>query len=46
MSGDQNAGRSHNMKVDNRSFERARQPKYLETTLTHQNSFQEEIKSD
>jgi hypothetical protein len=33
------------MKIDNRSFERVEQFKYLGTTLTNQNSIQEEIKS-
>ena len=42
---DQNAGRSHSMKTDNRSFERVEEFKYWTTTLTHQNSIQEEIKS-
>ena len=42
---DQNAGRSHNIKIDNRSFERVEEFKYLGTTLTNQNSIQEEIKS-
>ena len=45
MSRDQNAGRSHNMKIDNRSFEMVEEFKYLGTTLTNQNSIQEEIKS-
>ena len=45
MSGDQNAGRSHTMKRDNRSFERVEEFKYLGTTLSHQNSIQEETKS-
>jgi hypothetical protein len=31
--------------IDNSSFERAEQFKYLETTLSNQNSIQEEIKS-
>ena len=44
MSQDQNAGRSHNMKINN-SFERAQQVKYLGETLMYQNSIQEEIKS-
>jgi hypothetical protein len=39
MSRDQNAGRSHSMKIDSSSFER------LGTTLTNQNSIQEEIRS-
>jgi len=43
-SGDQNAGRSHNIKTDNSSFERMEEFKYLGTILTNQNSVQEEIK--
>ena len=45
MSRDQNAGRCHNIKIDNSSFERVEQFKYLGTTLTNQNSIQEKIKS-
>jgi hypothetical protein len=45
MSGDQNAGLSHSKKTDNSSYERMEQFKYLGTTLTNQNSVQEEIKS-
>ena len=45
MSHDQNAGQSHNIKIDNSSSERVEEFKYLGTTLTHQNSVQEEIKS-
>jgi len=45
MSRDQNAGRSHNIKIDNSSFERVKQFKYLGTNFTHKNSIQEEIKS-
>jgi len=45
MSGDQNAGRSHNIKTDNRSFERVEEFKYLGTILTNQNSIHGEIKS-
>ena len=45
MSRDQNAGRSHSMKIDNSSTERVEEFKYLGTTLTNQNSIQEEIKS-
>ena len=40
-----NAGRSHNMKIDDRSFERLEEFKYLGTTLTNHNSIQEETKS-
>jgi len=36
---------SHNMKIDNRSFEIVEEFKHLGATLTNQNSFQEEIKS-
>jgi len=42
---DQNALRSRSMKIDNSSFERVEQFKYLGTNLTNQNSTQEEIKS-
>jgi hypothetical protein len=45
MSRDRNAGRGHSVKTDNSSFERAKEFKYLGTTLTNQNSIQEEIKS-
>jgi len=45
MSRNQNAGRSHNMKIDNISFERVEAFKYLGTNVKDQNSIQEEIKS-
>jgi len=45
ISGDQNAGQSHNIKTDNSSSERVERLKYLGKTLTNQNSIQEEIKS-
>jgi len=45
MSQDQNAGQSHSIKIDNSSFERVEEFKYLGTTLTNQNSIQKEIKS-
>ena len=45
MSRDQNAGRNHSMKIDNNAVERVEEFKYLGTTLTNQNSIQEEIKS-
>jgi len=45
MSRDQNAGRSHSMKIDNSSIERVGYFKYLGTTLTNQSSVQEEIES-
>ena len=45
MSRDRNAGRVHSVKTDNSSIERVEEFKYLGTTLTDQNSIQEEIKS-
>jgi hypothetical protein len=45
MSRDQNAGRSHNIKIHHSSFERVEQVEYLGTTLTNQNFIQEEIES-
>jgi hypothetical protein len=45
MSLDQNAGRIHNINIDNSSFERVEEFKYLGTIITNQNSLQEEIKS-
>jgi hypothetical protein len=45
MSRDQNAERSHSIKTGDSAFERAEEFKYLGTTLTNQNSIQEEIKS-
>ena len=45
MSRDRNAGRVHSVKIDNSSIERVEEFKYLGTTITDQNSIQEEIKS-
>jgi len=45
MSRDQNAGRSHSVRIENNTFERVEEFKYLGTTLTNQNSIPEEIKS-
>jgi hypothetical protein len=45
MSRDQKAGHNHNIKIDNKSFERAEEFIYLGTTLTNRNSIHEEIKS-
>jgi hypothetical protein len=45
MSRDQNTGRIHEIKVDNKSFKRVEQFKYLDTTVTNQNYIQEEIKN-
>ena len=43
MNQDQNAGRSHCIKIDNSSYESVEEFKYLVATLTKQNSIQEEI---
>ena len=45
VSRDQNAGRSHSVIFDNRSFERVEEFRYFGTTLTNQDSIPEEIKS-
>ena len=45
MSRDQNAGQNHSVRIDNSTFERVEEFKYLGTTLTIQNSVREEIKS-
>ena len=45
MSRDQNAGRIHSVRIDNSTFGRVEEFKYLGTTLTCQNSIAEEIKS-
>ena len=45
LSRDQDARRSHSMKMDNSSFERVEEFKYLGRTLTYKNSVQEEVKS-
>ena len=44
VSRDQNAGRIYSMKMDNSPIKRVEEFKYLGTTLTNQNSIQEEIK--
>ena len=46
MSRDQNAGRIHSVRIDNSTFERVEEFKYLGTTLTNQNSIPKEIKAD
>jgi len=43
---DQNAGPSHNIKIDNSSFERSEEFKYLETTLTYQILFRTKLRAD
>jgi len=45
MSRDQNAGRIHSVRIDNSTFERVEEFKYLGTNLTNQNYTAEEIKS-
>ena len=45
MSRDQNAGRIRSVRIDNITFERVEEFKYLGTTLTNQNCIEEEIKS-
>ena len=45
MSRDQNVRSSHIIMMDNSSFARVEEFKYLGTTLENQNSIQEEIKS-
>jgi len=45
MCQDQNAGRIHSVRMDNSTFERVEEFKYLGTNLTNQNSIAEEIKS-
>jgi len=45
MSQVQNAGRIQSVRIDNNTFERVEEFKCLGTTLTNQNSIQEEIKS-
>ena len=44
MPRDQNAGRNHNIKIDNKSLESVGQFEYLGTPLRKQNSIQEEMK--
>jgi len=45
MSRDQNAGKCHSMKKDSSSFQRVEEFRYLGTTLTNENSIQEDIKN-
>jgi hypothetical protein len=45
MSADNNAGRIHNINIDNSSFERVEEFRYSGTIVTNQNSLQEKIKS-
>jgi len=45
ISRDQNAGRIQSVRIDNSTFERVKEFKYLGTTLKIQNYIAEEIKS-
>ena len=45
ISGDKNAGRSHNVKIDISFFERVEEFKYLGITVKNQNSIQKDIES-
>jgi hypothetical protein len=45
MSRNQNAGHNHNIKIDNKSFERVEEFKYFGATLTNRNSIHKGIKS-
>jgi len=45
MSPYQAARGSHNIRTDNKSFERVKELKYLGTTLTNHNSMRDEIRS-
>jgi hypothetical protein len=42
----QNAGQNHNLKIDNKFFERGKQFKYLGRTLTNQDSLHEDLRTD
>jgi hypothetical protein len=44
MSGDQNAGGSHIIKINNNPFERVEQLKYLGTTLTSKILFRKKLR--
>jgi hypothetical protein len=41
-----NAGQSHDIKIDNRSFENVAQFKYLGMTVTNQNLFRRKLRGD
>jgi hypothetical protein len=45
MSRDQDTGRSHNVKIDDKSFGRVEQFKYWGKTLTNQNSVKKKLRA-
>ena len=45
MSRDQDAGRSHSIKTDNKRFESVESSKCLGTSLTNQNAIEKEVKN-
>ena len=46
MSRDQNAGRGHSMKTDNRYFKRVKEFKYLGKILTYYVLFRKKVRKD
>ena len=46
ISRDKNAGRSHNINIDNTSFERVEQFRYLGTTVTNKTLFRKKLRAD
>ena len=46
MSRDQHAGQNHSVRIDNSTFERVKDFKYLGTTLTNQNFFWKKLRAD
>jgi hypothetical protein len=46
MSRDQNAGQNHSVRLDNSTFERVEEFKYLGTTLTNQIPFGKKLRAD
>jgi hypothetical protein len=46
VSRDQNAGQNHKIKINNKSFGRVEEFKYLGTTLTNQNPFRKKLNID
>jgi hypothetical protein len=46
MSRNQNVGQNHNIKIDNKFFERVEQFKYLGTTPMNQNPFRKKLRED